>query len=106
MRFFVQVRVIGYSKDNIKWARYKWKSRKRSRKKEVRKVFRLWRSKEVKISNTPESIKSRDIMQPVSKFASIVNSISEQKYLWVNSRIVVFDAFHKIEKVNFHWFNP
>ena len=56
---------------------------------------------EVKISNTPEAIKSRNIMIPLAKFASIVNSIPELKYLWTNSKIEAFDAFHKIEKVNF-----
>src|ERR1035438_4962788 len=61
---------------------------------------------EVKISNTPEAIKSRNIMIPVSKFASIVNSIPELKYFWVNSKIDAFDAFHKIEKVNFPFFIP
>ena len=55
----------------------------------------------VKISNTPEAIKSRSIMIPLAKFASIVNSIPELKYLWTNSKIEAFDAFHKIEKVNF-----
>src|ERR1035437_10022450 len=56
---------------------------------------------EVKISNTPKAKKSRDIMIPLTKFASIVNSIPELKYFWVNSKIEAFDAFHKIEKVNF-----
>ena len=59
---------------------------------------------EVKISNSPAAIKSRDIMKPVSKFASVVNSIPELKYLWMKSKIVAFDAFHKIEKENFHFF--
>jgi hypothetical protein len=61
---------------------------------------------EVKISNSPAAIKSRNIMKPVSKFASAVNSIPELKYLWLNSKIVAFDAFHKIEKENFHFFIP
>src|ERR1035437_800560 len=59
---------------------------------------------EVKISNTPEAIKSRNIMIPLAKFASIVNSIPELKYLWTNSKIEAFDAFHKIEKVNYPFF--
>ena len=59
---------------------------------------------EVKISNSPAAIKSRNIMKPVSKFARVVNSIPELKYLWLNSKIVAFDAFHKIEKENFHFF--
>lgn len=57
--------------------------------------------REVKISNSPEAIKSRDIMIPLAKFASIVNSIPELKYFWINSKIEDFDAFHKIEKVNY-----
>jgi hypothetical protein len=61
---------------------------------------------EVKISNTPEAKKSRDIMKPLAKFASIVNSIPELKYFWVNSKIEAFDAFHKIEKVNFPFLIP
>jgi hypothetical protein len=61
---------------------------------------------EVKISNTPEAKKSRDIMIPLAKFASIVNSIPELKYFWVNSKIEAFDAFHKIEKVNFPFLIP
>jgi hypothetical protein len=61
---------------------------------------------EVKISNTPEAKKSRDIMKPLAKFASIVNSIPELKYFWVNSKIDAFDAFHKIEKVNFPFLIP
>jgi hypothetical protein len=61
---------------------------------------------EVKISNTPEAIKSRNIMKPLAKFASIVNSIPELKYFWVNSKIEAFDAFHKIEKVNFPFLIP
>jgi hypothetical protein len=60
----------------------------------------------VNISNTPEAIKSRNIMIPLAKFASIVNSIPELKYFWVNERIEAFDAFHKIEKVNFHFLIP
>src|ERR1035438_2218645 len=59
---------------------------------------------EVKISNSPAAIKSRDIMKTVSRFASMVNSIPELKYLWMNSKVVAFDAFHKIEKENFHFF--
>ena len=59
---------------------------------------------EVKISNSPEAIKSRNIMIPLAKFASIVNSIPELKYLWTNSKIEAFDAFHKIEKVNYPFF--
>lgn len=59
---------------------------------------------EVKISNSEAAIKSRDIMKPVSKFASAVNLIPELKYLWLESKIVAFDAFHKIEKENFHFF--
>jgi hypothetical protein len=59
---------------------------------------------EVKISNTPEAIKSRNIMIPLTKFASIVNSIPELKYLWTNSKIEAFDAFHKIEKMNYPFF--
>jgi len=62
--------------------------------------------KEVKISNTPEAIKSRNIMIPLAKFASIVNSIPELKYFWTNLKIDAFDAFHKIEKVNFHLLIP
>ena len=61
---------------------------------------------EVKISNSSAAIKSRDIMKPVAKFSSVVNSIPELKYLWLNSKIVAFDAFHKIEKENFHFFRP
>src|SRR5665647_3606559 len=61
---------------------------------------------EVKISNTPEAKKSRDIMIPLAKFASIVNSIPELKYFWVSSKIEAFDAFHKIEKVNFPFLIP
>lgn len=61
---------------------------------------------EVKISNSPAAIKSRDIMKPVSKFSSVVNSIPELKYLWLNSKIDTFDVFHKIEKENFHLFLP
>src|ERR1035437_257436 len=61
---------------------------------------------EVKISNTPKAKKSRDIMIPLTKFASIVNSIPELKYFWVNSKIEAFDAFHKIEKVNFPFLIP
>ena len=61
---------------------------------------------EVKISNTPEAKKSRDIMKPLAKFASLVNSIPELKYFWVNSKIDAFDAFHKIEKVNFPFLIP
>ncbi|MDR3598841.1 hypothetical protein [Clostridium sp.] len=61
---------------------------------------------EVKISNSPEAIKSRNIMAPLAKFASIVNSIPELKYLWTNSKIEAFDAFHKIEKVNFPFLIP
>ena len=61
---------------------------------------------EVKISNTPEAIKSRNIMIPLAKFASIVNSIPELKYFWTNLKIDCFDAFHKIEKVNFPFFIP
>lgn len=61
---------------------------------------------EVKISNSPAAIKSRDIMKPVAKFASVVNSIPELKYLWLNSKIDTFDVFHKIEKENFHLFLP
>ena len=61
---------------------------------------------EVKISNTPEAKKSRDIMKPLAKFASIVNSIPELKYFWVNEKIEAFDAFHKIEKVNFPFLIP
>jgi hypothetical protein len=59
---------------------------------------------EVKISNSPAAIKSRDIMTPVAKFASVVNSIPELKYLWLKSKIDTFDVFHKIEKENFHFF--
>jgi hypothetical protein len=61
---------------------------------------------EVKISNTPGAKKSRTIMIPLAKFASIVNSIPELKYFWVNEKIEAFDAFHKIEKVNFHYLIP
>jgi hypothetical protein len=61
---------------------------------------------EVKISNTPKAKKSRDIMIPLAKFASIVNSIPELKYFWINSKIEAFDAFHKIEKVNFPFLTP
>jgi hypothetical protein len=61
---------------------------------------------EVKISNSPEAKRSRNIMIPVSKFASIVNSIPELKYIWTHTKIDAFDAFHKIEKVNFHYFIP
>ena len=61
---------------------------------------------EVKISNSEAAIKSREIMKPVAKFASVVNSIPELKYLWLNSKIVAFDAFHKIEKENFPYFRP
>src|ERR1035437_1947589 len=56
---------------------------------------------EVKISNSPAAIKSRDIMKPVTKFASVVNSIPEPKYLWLNSKIVAFDAFHKLRRRTF-----
>ena len=59
---------------------------------------------EVKISHTPEAVKSRNIMVPLAKFASIVNSIPELKYFWVNAKIDAFDAFHKIEKVNYPLF--
>jgi hypothetical protein len=61
---------------------------------------------QVKISNTPEAKKSRDIMIPLAKFASIVNSIPELKYFWVNEKIEAFDAFHRIEKVNFPYLIP
>jgi hypothetical protein len=61
---------------------------------------------EVKISNSPEAIKSRNIMSPLTKFASIVNSIPELKYFWTNSKIEAFDAFHKIEKMNFPFLIP
>ena len=61
---------------------------------------------EVKISNTPEAKRSRAIMIPLAKFASIVNSIPELKYFWVKEKIVAFDAFHKIEKVNFPFLLP
>src|SRR5664280_1919693 len=61
---------------------------------------------EVKISNSQEAKKSRDIMTPLAKFASTVNSIPELKYFWVNSKIEAFDAFHKIEKVNFPFLIP
>jgi len=61
---------------------------------------------EVKISNSPEAIKSRNIMIPLAKFASIVNSIPELKYFWVKDKIEAFDAFHKIEKVNFPFLIP
>jgi hypothetical protein len=60
--------------------------------------------REVKISNSPGAIKSRDIMKPVAQFASIVNSIPELKYLWAKEKIEAFDAFHKIEKVNYPLF--
>ncbi|MDR3609634.1 MAG: hypothetical protein P4L27_03650 [Ignavibacteriaceae bacterium] len=56
---------------------------------------------EVKISNTPEAIKSRSIMIPLAKFASVVNSIPELKYFWLKSKINAFDAFHKIERLNY-----
>ena len=62
--------------------------------------------KEVKISNSPEAIKSRDIMKTAAKFASTVNSIPELKHFWFNSKIIAFDAFHKIEKVNYPFFLP
>jgi hypothetical protein len=58
--------------------------------------------REVKISNSAEAIKSRNIMIPLAKFAGIVNSIPELKNLWVISKIEASDAFHKIEKMNFH----
>ena len=61
---------------------------------------------EVKISNSPEAKRSRNIMIPVAKFASIVNSIPELKYIWAQTKIDAFDAFHKIEKANFHFFIP
>jgi hypothetical protein len=62
--------------------------------------------KEVKISNTAEAVKSRNIMIPLAKFASIVNSIPELKYFWLKSKIKAFDAFHKIEKINFPFLIP
>ena len=62
--------------------------------------------REVRISNTPEAIKSRNIMIPLAKFASIVNSIPELKYIWTNYKIEAFDAFHKVEKVNFPFLIP
>jgi len=55
----------------------------------------------VNISNSPEAKISRAIMIPLAKFASIVNSIPELKYFWVNDKLEAFDAFHKIEKVNY-----
>lgn len=61
---------------------------------------------EVKISNSTAAIKSRDIMKPVSRFASIVNSIPELKYIWLSTNIETFDVFHKIERENFHFFIP
>lgn len=61
---------------------------------------------EVKISNSPEAIKSRNIMIPLAKFASIVNSIPELKYIWTDYKLEAFDAFHKIEKVNFPFLIP
>jgi hypothetical protein len=60
--------------------------------------------REVKISNTPEAIRSRNKMKTVAQFASTVNSIPELKYLWLKSKITAFDAFHKIEKVNYPFF--
>ena len=45
-------------------------------------------------------------MIPLAKFASIVNSIPELKYFWIEEKIEAFDAFHKIEKVNFPFFQP
>jgi hypothetical protein len=60
----------------------------------------------VNISNSPEAIKSRNIMIPLAKFGSVVNSIPELKYIWVKEKIEAFDAFHKIEKVNFHFLIP
>jgi hypothetical protein len=59
---------------------------------------------EVKISHTPKAIKSRNIMIPLARFASKVNSVPELKYFWANSKTIAFDAFHKIEKINYHLF--
>ena len=40
-------------------------------------------------------------MKPLAKFASVVNSIPELKYIWTKDKLEAFDAFHKIEKVNY-----
>src|ERR1035437_7812095 len=61
---------------------------------------------EVKISNSEAAIKSRNIMKPLSRFASTVNSIKELKELWSYSKTEAFDEFHKIEKENFNLFIP
>jgi hypothetical protein len=61
---------------------------------------------EVKISNSEAAIKSRNIMRPLSRFASIVNSIEELKEIWSYSKTEAFDIFHKIEKENFIFFIP
>jgi hypothetical protein len=61
---------------------------------------------EVKISNSEAAIKSRNIMKPLSRFSSIVNSIKELKEIWSYSKTEAFDIFHKIEKENFKFFIP
>jgi hypothetical protein len=69
-----------------------------------KKFFFYAAPREVKISNTPLAIKSRKKMKPVAQFASVVNSIPELKNLWKSSKIEAFDAFHKIEKLNYPFF--
>jgi len=61
---------------------------------------------EVKISNSPAAVNSRNIMKPVAKFASVVNKIPELKYLWLKRGIETFDVFHKIEKENYKFAIP
>jgi hypothetical protein len=61
---------------------------------------------EVKISNSPAAIRSRNIMIPLAKFASVVNKIPELKYLWLSQKIDTFDVFHKIEKENYKYVIP
>jgi len=65
------------------------------------KYFVYAKPTEFKISNSQEAIRSRNIMKPLAKFASVVNSIPELKYIWTKDKLEAFDAFHKIEKVNY-----
>jgi hypothetical protein len=69
-----------------------------------KKFFIYAAPKEVKISNTPQAIRSRSKMKPVAQFASVVNSIPELKKIWLRSQIEACDAFHKIEKLNYPFF--
>lgn len=67
-----------------------------------KKFFIYAAPKEVKISYSSKAIQSRNKLNTASKFGSIVNSIPELKSFWLNSKTAAFDAFHKIEKVNYH----